>query len=93
MKQKNENEFLALKNYSNFLVDLGLNISFSQENDLKIEKNLKSIEDLDNYVKEWQIRINFQMILRNYNMSSKFFLLLSLSLLQHVLYEFSKHAQ
>ena len=32
MKQKNENEFLALKNYSNFLVDLGLNISFSQEN-------------------------------------------------------------
>ena len=82
MEQKNENEFLALKNYSNFLVDLGLNISFSQENDLKIkqskiEKSLKSIEDLDNYVREWQIKINFQMILRNYNMSSKFFLLLS----------------
>ena len=82
MEQKNENEFLMLKNYSNFLVDLGLNISFSQENDLKIkqskiEKNLKSIEDLDNYVKEWQIKNNFQMILRNYNMSSKIFLLLS----------------
>ena len=82
MEQKNENEFLKLKNYSNFLVDLGLSISFSQENDLKIkqskiEKNLKSIEDLDNYVKEWQIKNNFQMILRNYNMSSKFFLLLS----------------
>ena len=77
MKQKNENEFLALKNYSNFLVDLGLNISFSQENDLKIEKNFKSIEDLDNYVKEWQVKINFQLILRNYNMSSNFFLLLS----------------
>ena len=77
MKQKNENEFLALKNYSNFLVDLGLNISFSQENDLKIEKNFKSIEDLDNYVKEWQTKTNFQLILRNYNMSSNFFLLLS----------------
>ena len=39
MEQKNENEFLVLKNYSNFLVDLGLNISFSQENDLKIKQN------------------------------------------------------
>ena len=82
MEQKNENEFLALKNYSNFLVDLGLNISFSQKNDLKIkqskiEENHKSIQDLDNYVKEWQIKNNFQLILRNYNMSSKFFLLLS----------------
>ena len=82
MEQKSENEFLVLKNYSNFLIELGLNISFAQENDLKIkqskiEKNLKSIEDLDNYVKEWQINNNFQMILRNYNMSSKFFLLLS----------------
>ncbi len=82
MKQKNENELLVLKNYSNFLVDLGLNISFSQEYDLKIkqskiEKNHKSIQDLDNYVKEWQIENNFQLILRNYNMSSKFLLLLS----------------
>ena len=39
MEQKNENEFLMLKNYSNFLVDLGLNISFSQENDLKIKQS------------------------------------------------------
>ena len=82
MEQKNENEFLVLKNYSNFLVDLGLNISFSQKNDLKIkqskiEENHKSIQDLDNYVREWQIKNNFQLILRNYNMSSKFFLLLS----------------
>ena len=82
MEQKNENEFLVLKNYSNFLVDLGLNISFSQENYLKIkqnkiEKNLKSIEDLDDYVKEWQIKNNFQFVLRNYNMSSKIFVLLS----------------
>ena len=82
MEQKNENEFLMLKNYSNFLVDLGLNIFFSQENDLKIkqskiEENHKSIQDLDNYVKEWQIKNNFQLILRNYNMSSKIFLLLS----------------
>ena len=71
-----------LKNYSNFLVDLGLNISFSEENDFKIEqskieKNFKSIEDLDNYIKDWQIKNNFQLILRNYNISSKIFLLLS----------------
>ena len=82
MEQKNENEFLVLKNYSNFLVDLGLNISFSEENDFKIEqskieKNFKSIEDLDNYIKDWQIKNNFQLILRNYNISSKIFLLLS----------------
>ena len=82
MKQKNENELLVLKNYSNFLVDLGLNISFFQEYDFKIkqskiEKNHKSIQDLDNYVKEWQIKNNFQLILRNYNMSSKLLLLLS----------------
>ena len=36
MEQKNENKFLLLKNYSNFLVDLGLNISFSQKHDLEI---------------------------------------------------------
>ena len=39
MEQKNENEFLVLKNYSNFLVDLGLNLSFSKENDLKIKQS------------------------------------------------------
>ena len=82
MEQKNENEFLVLKNYSNFLIDLGLNISFSQKNDLKIkqskiEENHTSIQDLDNYVREWQIKNNFQLILRNYNISSKIFLLLS----------------
>ena len=31
MEQKNENEFLMLKNYCFFLTDLGLNISFSQD--------------------------------------------------------------
>ncbi len=82
MEQKNENEFLLLKNYSNFLIDLGLNISFSQENYLKIkhrniEKNFKSIKEIDSYIKEWQIKNDFQLILRNRNMSSKFVLLLS----------------
>ena len=82
MEQKNENEFLTLKNYSNFLVDLGLNISFSQENKLKIkpgklEKNFKCIKDIDSYIKDWQIKNDIQLILRNSNMSSKFFLLLS----------------
>ncbi len=38
MEQENENEFLMLKNYNNFLIDLGLNISFSQENNLKTEQ-------------------------------------------------------
>ena len=71
MEQKNENEFLMLKNYSNFLVDLGLNISFSQENDLKIkqnkkEKNLKSIRDINNYLKEWQNKNNFNKPKRKY---------------------------
>ena len=47
MELKNENEFLKLKNYSNFLLDLGLNVSFSQENDVgaeqsKIEEKFKN---------------------------------------------------
>ena len=82
MEQKNENEFLKLKNYSSFLLDLGLNVSFSQENDIgikqnKIEEKFKSIEDIDNYIKEWQIKNDFQLILRNKNISSKNILLLS----------------
>ncbi len=82
MERKNENEFLKLKNYSSFLLDLGLNVSFSQENDVgveqsKIEEKFKSIEDIDNHIKEWQIKNNFQLILRNKNISSKNILLLS----------------
>ena len=82
MEQKNENDFLSLKNYSNFLLDLGLNFSFSQENDLKIkpgkiEKNFKNIRDIDNYIENWQVKNHFQLILRNNNVSSKIFLLLS----------------
>ena len=82
MERKNENEFLKLKNYSIFLLDLGLNVSFSQEIDIgveqsKIEKKFKSIEDIDDYIKEWQIKNNLQLILRNKNISSKNVLLLS----------------
>ena len=82
MEQKNENAFLMLKNYSNFLVDLGLNISFSQENVLKMkqckkEKSLKNIRDIDNYVKDWQIKNNLKIISRNNKRSSKILLLLS----------------
>ena len=81
MEEKNENEFLMLKNYSNFLLDLGLSVSFQQDElekkNSKVEKNFKSISDIDRYVKEWQIKNNFQLILRNINMSSKVFLLLS----------------
>ena len=82
MEQKNENEFLKLKNYSSFLFDLGLNISFFQKKDIevekgKIEEKFNSIEDIDNYIKEWQIKDDFQFILRNKNISSKNILLLS----------------
>lgn len=82
MEQKNENEFLKIKNYSSFLLDLGLSVSFPQENDIgveqnKIEEKFKTIEDVDNYIKEWQIKNNFQLILRNKNISSKNILLLS----------------
>lgn len=82
MEQKNENEFLKLKNYSSFLLDLGLNVSFPQESDIgveqnKIEEKFKTIEDLDNYIKEWQIKNDFQLISRNKNTSSKNILLLS----------------
>ena len=84
MERKNENEFLKLKNYSSFLLDIGLNVSFSQENDndigveqSKVEEKFKSIEDIDNYIKEWQIKNDFQLILRNKNISSKNILLLS----------------
>ena len=82
MEQKNENEFLKLKNYSSFLLDLGLNVSFSQENDIGLEQNkikekFKTIEDVDNYIKEWQIKNDFQLISRNKNISSKNILLLS----------------
>ncbi len=82
MERKNENELLKLKNYSIFLLDLGLEASFSQENDIgveqsKIEEKFKSIEDIDNYIQEWQIKKDFQLILRNKNISSKKILLLS----------------
>ena len=82
MERKNENEFLKLKNYSSFLLDLGLNVSFSQENDTgvaqsKIKEKFTCIEDIDGYIKEWQIQNNSQLILRNKNISSKNILLLS----------------
>ena len=82
MERKNENEFLKLKNYSSFLLDLGLNVSFFQGNDIKVEQNkiegkYKNIEDIDNYIKKWQIKNGFQLILRNKNISSKNILLLS----------------
>ena len=69
MEQKNENELLMLKNYSNFLLDLGLNVSFSQLNDRKmdqgeIERKFTSIEEIDDHIREWQIKNNFQLILR-----------------------------
>ena len=67
---------------SSFLSDLGLNVSFSKENDveaeqLKIEKKFKSIKDIDDHIKEWQIKNDFKLILRNKNISSKNILLLS----------------
>ena len=82
MEQKNEIEFLKLKNYSCFLLDLGLKVSFAQENDIgveqcKIEQKFKSIEEIDNHIKEWQIKNDFQLISRNQNISSKNILLLS----------------
>ena len=82
MEQKNENEFLKLKNYSSFLLDLGLNVSFPQQNDIdleqnKIEEKFKTIEDVDNYIKEWQTKNDFQLISRNKNTSAKNILLLS----------------
>ena len=82
MEQKNENELLMLKNYSNFLLDLGLNVSFSQLNDIKteqskIEKNLTNIEEIDDHIREWQIKNNCQLMLRNKNIFSKNILLLS----------------
>ena len=82
MEQKNENEFLKLKNYSSFLFDLGLNVSFFQEKDIgieqgKIEEKFRSIEDIDDYIKKWQMKNDFQLILRNRNISSKNILLLS----------------
>ena len=82
MEQKNQNEFLELKNYSSFLFDLGLNVSFFQEKDIRVEQGIieekfKSIEDIDDYIKEWQMKNDFQLILRNRNISSKNILLLS----------------
>ncbi len=82
MEQKNENEFLMLKNYNNFLVDLGLNISFSVENDIrikqsKLELNPKNVKQIDDYVNEWQIKNHLHLILRNKNMCSENILLMS----------------
>ena len=66
MEQKNENKFLKLKNYSCFLLDLGLNVPLSPENDIgveqsKIKEKFKSIEDIDNYIIEWQIKDDLQL--------------------------------
>ena len=82
MERKNQNEFLKLKNYSSFLFDLGLDVSFFQEKDIKleqgkIEEKLKSIKDIDDFIKDWQTKNDFQLILRNKNISSKNILLLS----------------
>ena len=82
MEQKNENELLSLKNYSNFLLDIGLNVSFSQLNDVKLEKGKTeekfiTIEEIDYHIKEWQIKNNVQLILRNKNIFSKNILILS----------------
>ena len=82
MERKNENDFLKLKNYSIFLLDMGLDVSFSQKNDTRVERSkidekYKSIEDIDNYIKKWQIENGLQLILRNKNISSKNILLLS----------------
>ena len=82
MEQKNENELLMLKNYSNFLLDLGLNVSFAQLNDIRmdqgeIERKFTSIEEIDDHIREWQIKNNFQLMLRNKNIFSKNILLLS----------------
>jgi len=82
MERKNENEFLKLKNYSSFLLDIGLNVTFSQKDDKgvelsKIEEKLKNIEDIDNHIKKWQVVIGFPLILRNKNICSKNILLLS----------------
>ena len=81
MERKNENEFLKLKNYSSFLLDIGLNVSFSQKDDMgversRIEEKFKNIEDIDNYIKKWQVINGFPLI-RNKNISSKNILLLS----------------
>ena len=82
MEQKNENEFLKLKNYSSFLFDLGLNVSFFEDKDIeveqeKIEEKFKSIEEIDDYIEKWQIKNDFQLISRNKNIFSKNILLLS----------------
>ncbi len=82
MERKNQNEFLKLKNYSSFLFDLGLNVSFFEDKDIeveqeKIEKKFKSIEEIDDYIKKWQIKNDFQLISRNKNIFSKNILLLS----------------
>lgn len=81
MEQKNENEFLMLKNYNAFLIDLGLNISFSKNDDeikqqFQLEKNTSSVKKIDDYVKEWQFKNKHYFISRNKNMSSKNILLL-----------------
>ena len=82
MERKNENDFLKLKNYSIFLLDIGLDVFFSQKNDTRVERSkfdgkYISIEDIDNYIEKWQIKNGFQLILRNKNISSKNILLLS----------------
>ena len=81
MDKKNENDFLELKNYNYFLIDLGLNISFhykkNETQKTKEEKILKSVKDVDDYVKDWQKKNNYNLILRNKNVTSKSIILLS----------------
>ena len=82
MEHENEKQFLSLKNYCNFLIDLGINVSLPVENHTvsqfeKNENKFDTVVDIDNYLKKWQIKNDSFIITRNNNVSSEIMLIMS----------------
>lgn len=69
MERENEIDYLSLKNFYNFLIDLGINVSTNDqiEDSIKIDskKKFTSVSEVDIFLKNFQNENNFYPISRN----------------------------
>ena len=63
MERENEIDYLSLKNFYNFLIDLGINVSTNDqiEDSIKIDskKKFTSVSEVDIFLKNFQNENNF----------------------------------